>query len=168
MITIGITEKSDEIKDLLLSIFSKKGFSFCENKIDEECDYAIFYGQRNFTCDIVLGAGEMADNTLEANYVYIFNSDMSDTVCVPKKALIISYGLNSLATVTASSINDDGEMLCFQYCLQRSIPSLSGKIVEPQEFPVRICSKEAKIYSALSVVTLAMVCDILTEEFFNF
>lgn len=42
---------------------------------------------------------------------------------------VITYGFNSKSTITASSVKDDGILLC----VQRSIENIFGREIEPQE-----------------------------------
>lgn len=76
------------------------------------------------------------------------------------KALVITYGLNNKATVTASSL-DMNNLIEFNFCLQREIKTLKGDIVEPLDFPVKInfLSKEF-IYSALASITVGLCYDL--------
>jgi UDP-N-acetylmuramate-alanine ligase len=50
------------------------------------------------------------------------------------KAQIVTYGMNSKACITASSIGDDS----MQICIQRVLPSTSGREILPQEFAVAL------------------------------
>ncbi|MCI8352019.1 MAG: hypothetical protein HFJ58_00025 [Clostridia bacterium] len=45
---------------------------------------------------------------------------------------VITYGFNSKSTVTASSVKEDGVLLC----VQRNIENLEGKNIELQEFNI--------------------------------
>jgi UDP-N-acetylmuramyl tripeptide synthase len=74
--------------------------------------------------------------TLKENGYFIFNSDSIQKIDFKCASVFpVTYGLNGKTTITTSSI-DDTEKLCFSYCLQRSILSLSGKVIQPFEVPI--------------------------------
>ncbi len=76
------------------------------------------------------------------------------------KMCVITYGLSSKATITASSIEADSDCSTFIYCLQRTLCTVEGRDIEPQEFPVRIISsKDKNTYNTLAAVTTALVCN---------
>ena len=51
------------------------------------------------------------------------------------KATVITYGFNSKATITASSVEEEEMMLC----IQRSMEDKEGKVIEPQEVKIPLC-----------------------------
>lgn len=74
--------------------------------------------------------------------------------------LIITYGLNKKAAVTATSI-DYGERTAFSYCLQRTFYSKTGKRIEPFEVPITIKGLGInRIYAALAAISCALYYDI--------
>ena len=73
----------------------------------------------------------------------------------------LTCGLSLRSTVTASSIGDDR----FTYCLQRSIYTLDGKELPPQEFNVFWSKKPKEIYPYLAFVTLLLLCGVSTDVF---
>ena len=74
--------------------------------------------------------------------------------------LIITYGLNKKAAVTATSI-DYGENTMFNYCLQRTFYSKTGKKIEPFEIPLFIRGLGInRIYAALAAISCALYYDI--------
>lgn len=76
-------------------------------------------------------------NVKEGGY-FIFNSDSIQKINFKCDNIYpITYGLNGRTTVTASSI-DDVEGLCFSYCIQRAIFTLSRTLVQPCEIPVQV------------------------------
>lgn len=80
-----------------------------------------------------------------------------------KNIYIITYGLNSKSTITASSI-DIGEKIYFNYCLQRSLDSYQNNTIEVQEFPIEInVLGYHNIYNALAAITTALIYDIDVE-----
>lgn len=71
----------------------------------------------------------------KAPYV-IVNSDIESNLVLLEniKATVITYGFNSKATITASSVQEDEMMLC----IQRTMNNKNGEIIEPQEMKVSI------------------------------
>lgn len=79
----------------------------------------------------------------------------SQDVNVPQKLRkypLISCGMSSKNTVTFSSLRQDGGMIC----LQRRLCTLGGKIVEPQEFPVKRGG-----FSTLAIFTALLISDVI-------
>ncbi|HEX3028401.1 MAG TPA: glutamate ligase, partial [Clostridia bacterium] len=73
------------------------------------------------------------------------------------KHYFITYGFNSKASLTTSSIGDSvfkDEFLC---CLQRSIPTNNGMLVEPQEFRLNVQPEYMDPYSVLAAAAFAVV-----------
>ena len=140
LVTVGIIEENNEIKNILSELY-------------DEYDFTV--DPFNTICDIIINNG-ISSKDMNCS-LCLFNSDEKAQLNIKKETVIISYGLNPLSTVTASSISGDGEELQFQFCLQRTITSLSGKKIEPQEFPVRLKRKGLKIHSALAIVTFALL-----------
>jgi len=66
-------------------------------------------------------------------------------------AYVLTYGLSMKCTLTASSITEDN----FVCCLQRSIASVGGKIIAPQEFTVK--NFLDNIHSMLAVICVCLV-----------
>lgn len=72
---------------------------------------------------------------------------------------LITYGLNKKAVATASSI-DVEEITCFNYCVQRSFQTKSGKRIEPFEIPVKLnVLGSHSIYAALAAITCGLYYD---------
>lgn len=81
-----------------------------------------------------------------------------------KNTIVISYGLNKKAAVTATSI-DVNQQTTFNYCLQRSIKTNSGKLLEPFEMPITMNMLGSRsIHNALAVITCALYYDIEIEH----
>jgi len=101
---------------------------------------------------------------LKYNGYAIINADD----CVGLKNLMLSAGItkitcgvNSKAGVTISSIgeNMDGTET-IQCCIQHRIRTLSGRIIEPQEFSVNVRGINYPISEVLSLITTAIAGDI--------
>lgn len=93
----------------------------------------------------------------------ILNSDMAVPAVIKsfEGYCMVTCGLSTRSTITASSIRDDG----FTYCLQRGIFSLSGKEITPQEFKVKWREKPEDLYPYLAAVTLLLLCGVSVETF---
>ena len=78
---------------------------------------------------------------------------------------VITYGLNSKSTVTASAIYVCEGRIEYNYYLQRGILSAGGKEVMIQEMPIA-CSLLGyqNIYNTTAVITTALLFDIDIEE----
>lgn len=87
----------------------------------------------------------------KANYL-IVNSDIKENLdmLLNMKATIITYGFNSKATITASSVQDE-EMII---CVQRTMQTIKGKIIEPQEFIVPIYEN---VECTMSIITTLLL-----------
>lgn len=70
---------------------------------------------------------------------------------------IITYGFNSKASITTSSIGDDVFKENFMCCLQRTISTKNGLLIEPQEYMIKVASHEFDAYSVLAAATFAIV-----------
>ena len=70
-----------------------------------------------------------------AKYLVV-NTDITDSLDIIKDIPIkvITYGFNSKATITASSVSDDEVLVC----IQRNILNEEDKTVEPQEIKIKI------------------------------
>lgn len=66
----------------------------------------------------------------------ILNSDIIENLDMVKNLnlSIITYGFNSKATITMSSLNDDNMLVC----LQRNIKIIDGSMVEQQEVNIEL------------------------------
>ena len=70
-----------------------------------------------------------------------------------KERYVISYGLNSKATVTASSIGDKQIVIC----IQRAIKDINNNEIEPQEIPIILKNGLKDTSKIIACVTLALV-----------
>ena len=81
-----------------------------------------------------------------------------------KDAIPISYGFDAKSSITSSSISHDNYKT-LQICIQRPLPTISGKTVIEQEFSVSIEGSEINNHSILAAVTAALVNDFPPEAF---
>lgn len=87
-----------------------------------------------------------------------------DFLEVLKDRMVITYGLSSRATVTASSIETE-PFLKFHFCIQRGITTNNGVEIEPMEFPAQFRLLGTwSVYDILAAATGAMVLGVLPEE----
>lgn len=73
------------------------------------------------------------------------------------KHRFITYGFNTKASVTTSSIGDSVSKEGFICCLQRSIPARDGKIIEPQEYKLHLDAGEFDSHNVLAAASFAIV-----------
>lgn len=88
----------------------------------------------------------------KSNYI-IINSDIITnlTPINNNKAQVITYGLNSKASLTISSVNEDSVLIC----IQRAIKSVYNKIIEEQEINVKLENNNInRIYNILPIVII--------------
>lgn len=85
-----------------------------------------------------------------ATYV-IVNSDIESNLQLLEniKATVITYGFNSKATITASSVGEEEMMLC----IQRTLQDKNGKNIEPQELKL-VMSEDSNCTMAVASVLL--------------
>ncbi len=98
---------------------------------------------KNVKFETILSVNRLINNEslkkiISTSKYLIINSDIEDNLNLLKELnlTIITYGYNSKATLTASSIEDDTIIVC----LQRQITNLNSKLYEPQE--IKICMQE--------------------------
>lgn len=75
------------------------------------------------------------DMAQKANY-FVINSDIKENLSILENLnlMLITYGYNRKAIITASSIEENNMMIC----LQRSIKNVYQEEVEPQEIEIKI------------------------------
>ena len=166
MVTIAIRENGSEIAELLQNMLAYKGFSLGTEKSPAESDYVLL-SDTSKSCDILL-LHDPKDAGTRADYITIINADRSWEHINPGKCLLISYGLSPLATLTASSFRAEPENNRFFCCIQRSIVTLRGKIIEPQEFPVLLPKTISDISAGMAYVCLALLLSVPPEDFGHF
>lgn len=104
----------------------------------------LFQGLRNNSKAIINGDDSWALKMVEGkNNIYL-----------------ITYGLRTKSTATASSI-DISQGIEFNYCLQRSLDSYRQKRIYMQEFPIEInLLGYQNIYNSLAAITTALIYEI--------
>lgn len=81
----------------------------------------------------------------------IVNSDIISNLNILNnlEITVITYGFNSKATITASSVNDDEVLVC----IQRNILDNKGNNIEPQEIKMKL-QKDASCTMAIATILL--------------
>lgn len=110
-------------------------------------------------------------NILNPDSVIILNGDNPYSMKLVEgkdEFLTITYGLNSKATFTASSL-DLSNNIEFNLCLQRKIKNINGHMIEPLEFPLKLnLLGKQNVYNALVSATIALYYGIDIEIIRNF
>lgn len=100
------------------------------------------------------------DDIFRMSKICILNSDDKDMIQILSKlenVLSITYGLNSKASVTISSVNINSYIEA-NLCLQRDLVPINGEKVEPCEFYIETNSNNEKhIYPILAASTLCLL-----------
>lgn len=109
-------------------------------------------------CDInkMLKTSKYLEDLIKKAKYLILNSDISKDLKFFKdnKIDVITYGLNGKATITVSSIKEDGVLVC----VQRNIENISKKIIEEQEFNIKVDKNNTqKTYNMLAIFTLLSI-----------
>lgn len=159
MALVGIVAKKQDIKSIERQI-KNESIKIIEVK-NENIEHL-----KNVKFDeiIVLKNIKLDDKTYKymkqimsnVNYL-IINSDIDiefdkKQIDIPIK--MITFGFNSKATITISSIKEDKIIVC----IQRNIEKINKQIIEVQEKEVKIDSqKDKKIYNNLSVFIITQL-----------
>ena len=98
----------------------------------------------------------MKNNTfiIEKCDYLIFNTDIKENIVLLENLTfyLITYGFNSKATITTSSVEEQKMLIC----LQRGIKNLQGKIIEPQEIEIET-SQEISSYALMEFISLKLL-----------
>jgi len=96
---------------------------------------------------------------LNENGVAIVNSDDNDLSSFLSgiKHYIVTYGFNLKASITTSSVGDFMDKDDIMCCLQRTIHTKNGKILEPQEFKIKADLNGMDLYNVLAAATFALI-----------
>lgn len=89
----------------------------------------------------------------------ILNSDIEKPLKIVENIdiTIITYGFNSKATITASSVNENEILLC----IQRNILNLNKKLIEPQE--INIYTKTQNKHIEMAVFCIMLLYGMILE-----
>ncbi|MCX7711923.1 MAG: Mur ligase family protein [Clostridia bacterium] len=96
---------------------------------------------------------------LDEKGIAILNADDSEIIQFVQgmKHPIVTYGFNSKASVTTSSIGDpvfNGNFIC---SLQQTISTKNGRMIEPQEYIIPVQAGDTDSYNILAAASFAIV-----------
>ena len=125
----------------------------CEDKADDIKEIGIW----NYTTMI-----KDVFSLLSGKGTFIVNVDNIELIKMlyGKGLYTVTYGFNPKASITTSSVGDDLSQENFMCCLQRSISTRIGNIIEPQEYRINIYSQELDPYNILAAASFAIVNDV--------
>ncbi|HEY9059520.1 MAG TPA: Mur ligase family protein [Pseudobacteroides sp.] len=88
----------------------------------------------------------------------ILNADDHERISLlqGKRYSVLTYGFNSKASVTASSIGEGIYRENFICCLQRTLVTKDGNVVEPQEFEIDVNLNSIDPYSVMAAAAFAV------------
>ena len=75
-------------------------------------------------------------------------------------AIVITYGFNSKATITASSVEEDNTLLC----IQRNIKTIRQKEIEQQEIAIKNSSSNKYVDMVIGTICLLYQLKIQKNE----
>jgi UDP-N-acetylmuramyl tripeptide synthase len=73
------------------------------------------------------------------------------------KLRFVTYGFNTKASITTSSTGDNIFKDSFICCLQRTISTRGGSVIEPQEYKLRVDSDEFDNRNLLAAASFAII-----------
>ena len=92
--------------------------------------------------------------------IAIVNIDENDSKQFLKdinKYCTVTYGFNSKANITTSSVGDNVLEDSFICCLQNNIPARDGKLIAPHEYRISIEASSFDTHNVLAAVSFAIV-----------
>lgn len=93
---------------------------------------------------------------LESTKYLIVNSDITNNLSILDnlELTVITYGFNSKATITTSSVTEDRLLLC----VQRNIKDIKQHIIEAQEIPIEIeANLEKQVSNMMGIATVLLL-----------
>ncbi|MCT4565879.1 MAG: Mur ligase family protein [Maledivibacter sp.] len=109
-------------------------------------------------------------NNLKRNGIAIINSDnktLNDYFSCLKDKIIVTYGLNTKSTITASSLDINGTV-SFNCCIQRGITTFNGNEIEQMEFPIRTMAyDDFNVCDFLAAISLALIYEVSIDNIQN-
>lgn len=109
----------------------------------------------------------VTEHCMAKNSIIILNQDDKKLFPFPepKDSMVITCGMNQKAAVTASSVLDCLDYEQIQCCVQKSIKTLTGGEVEPQEFALKVAGiTEQSVSGILAAITAMMAVDMEIAE----
>lgn len=159
---IGIISKENDsnfIKNSIIKISTNSKFEFIninKNSLENIKNITFETIIINENINEILRNSNYINNIIGRSKYLILNSDVCGNLKLLKdnEINILTFGLNSKATITVSSIKDDNILIC----IQRNFKNISKETIEEQEFNIKINKNNIKktynilaIYSVLSV-----------------
>lgn len=94
---------------------------------------------------------EVLKKILETTKYIVINTDIIKNLYILEnlESIVITYGFNSKATITASSVTDENSMIC----LQRTIDNIYGQKIEMQEIKIWE-TEDINVLMAISAIVL--------------
>jgi UDP-N-acetylmuramate-alanine ligase len=91
--------------------------------------------------------------------VAIVNADDSGLLSLLQglKQHVVTYGFNTKASITTSSVGDSVLENNFICCLQRTISARNGAVIEPQEYKLELEASGFDTHSVLAAASFAIV-----------
>lgn len=106
-------------------------------------------------------------DSLSRNKIAILNTDDENATKLIEdnnKALVITYGLASKSSITASSMQIKNSTK-FTLCIQRGITSLYGKEIEPAEYPINLnLTGKHNVYNTLAAIAASLYFGVEIED----
>ncbi len=89
----------------------------------------------------------------------IVNSDDCELISLLQgmKQSVVTYGFNTKASITTSSIGDGVFKDGFICCLQNPISARNGKVIEPQEYKLKLEENELDSHNVLAAASFAII-----------
>lgn len=105
--------------------------------------------------DGLLKSSKYLEDIVKRSCYVIINSDIKNNLLLKNlSGNIITYGFNSKATITISSINEENTMLC----IQRTIQGVNKEFIEEQEVNIEIERNNVnKLYNVLVIFTILRI-----------
>jgi hypothetical protein len=132
---------------------TEKEFKKIENSIIVSSENADSLKNVKFEVLIINGKinfkEELIKRIISNSKIILINADLKNKINIEDKVIVITYGLNSKATVTASSLEDE-----IIICIQRCFNKINDEMVEPQEIKIK---KGVNIYCSIVKKLLEIV-----------
>ena len=133
MYLVGVLGEDKKIIDVLERETDKLNVDFID------LDLNVIENFKNIKFDIILISNikkykknEIFNKILSNSLISVVNTDVKDNLqsLESLKGIVITYGFNSKATITVSSVNDSK----ISVCIQRTIENINKKRIEPIEY----------------------------------
>ena len=112
--------------------------------------------------DGLLKSSKYLEDIVNRSCYVIINSDIKNNLLLKSlSGNIITYGFNSKATITISSIKEENTMLC----IQRAMQGINKEIIEEQEINIEIEKNNVnKLYNVLVIFTILRIYGIILKK----